>query len=187
MIERGEADAVVAGGTEAALTGLCMAAFKRMGAMSREGISRPFDAKRDGFVIGEGAGVLVLEREEHAQARGAKVSRRSPATAPPTTPSTSPCPTRTARARCAAMREALADAGASADDVGYINAHGTSTPFNDKIETSRSRASSNGASSPAVSARQGAIGHLLGAAGAVEARVYRGDRRGVLPPTMNYG
>ena len=76
MIVRGEADAVVAGGTEAALTGLCIAAFKRMGALSREGVSRPFDAGRDGFVMGEGAGVLVLEREEHAKARGAEILAR---------------------------------------------------------------------------------------------------------------
>ena len=76
MIARGEVDAVVAGGTEAALTGLCIAAFKRMGALSREGLSRPFDAERDGFVMGEGAGVLVLEREEHAKARGAEILAR---------------------------------------------------------------------------------------------------------------
>ena len=76
MIARGEVDAVVAGGTEAALTGLCIAAFKRMGALSREGVSRPFDVERDGFVMGEGAGVLVLEREEHAKARGAEILAR---------------------------------------------------------------------------------------------------------------
>ena len=100
MIERGEADVVVAGGTEAAMTPLCMAAFERMGALSRDGISRPFDARRDGFVMGEGAGVLVLERGEHARARGAEDLRRgSWATARRTTPSTSPSPTRTGAAR----------------------------------------------------------------------------------------
>ena len=103
MIQRGEADVVVAGGTEAALIGVCLAAFAQMGALSKRGVSCPFDKNRDGFVMGEGAAVLVLERADHARARGATCTGGWWATAPPTTPSTSPSPTRTAgaRRRCA--------------------------------------------------------------------------------------
>ena len=138
MIARGEVDAVVAGGTEAALTGLCIAAFKRMGALSREGVSRPFDAERDGFVMGEGAGVLVLEREEHAKARGAEILARIAGYGASNDAFHITMPEENGRGASQAMRAVLADADASPSDVGYINAHGTSTPFNDKIETTRS-------------------------------------------------
>ncbi|MDP9346074.1 MAG: beta-ketoacyl-ACP synthase II [Actinomycetota bacterium] len=188
MIHRGEADVVVAGGTEAALTGLCLAAFKRMGALSREGVSRPFDAGRDGFVMGEGAGVLVLEREEHARARGAKVFGRIVGYGASNDAFHMTQPDEEGRGATAAMRGALADADASPSDVGYINAHGTSTPFNDKIESLAIRGVFNGASAPPpVSSTKSHIGHLLGAAGAVEALVcLEAVRRGVLPPTINY-
>jgi 3-oxoacyl-[acyl-carrier-protein] synthase II len=188
MIAHGEADAVLAGGTEAALTGLCMAAFRRMGALSREGVSRPFDAHRDGFVMGEGAGVLVLEREEHARARGARVLARIAGYGASNDAFHITQPDENGRGAIQAMRATLADAGADPSDVGYINAHGTSTPFNDKIETLAIKQVFNGASTPPpISSTKSHIGHLLGAAGAVEALVcVEAVRRGVLPPTINY-
>jgi 3-oxoacyl-[acyl-carrier-protein] synthase II len=188
MIARGEADAVVAGGTEAALTGLCIAAFRRMGALSREGLSRPFDANRDGFVMGEGAAVLVLEREEHARARGAEVLARIAGYGASNDAFHITQPDPDGRGAKDAMRATLADAEAGPGDVGYINAHGTSTPFNDKIETIAIKQVFNGsASPPPVSSTKSHIGHLLGAAGAVEALVcVEAVRRGVLPPTINY-
>ncbi|HEX5900803.1 MAG TPA: beta-ketoacyl-[acyl-carrier-protein] synthase family protein [Solirubrobacteraceae bacterium] len=188
MIVRGEVDAVVAGGTEAALTGLCIAAFKRMGALSREGVSKPFDAERDGFVMGEGAGVLVLEREEHAKARGATILARIAGYGASNDAFHITMPEENGRGASQAMRAVLADADASPGDVGYINAHGTSTPFNDKIETYAIKQVFNGSSTPPpVSSTKSHIGHLLGAAGAVEAIVcIEAVRRGVLPPTINY-
>jgi 3-oxoacyl-[acyl-carrier-protein] synthase II len=188
MIMRGEVDAVVAGGTEAALTGLCIAAFRRMGALSREGISKPFDAERDGFVMGEGAGVLVLEREEHAKARGATILARIAGYGASNDAFHITQPDENGRGASQAMRATLADADAEPGDVGYINAHGTSTPFNDKIETHAIKQVFNGSSTPPpVSSTKSHIGHLLGAAGAVEAIVcIEAVRRGVLPPTINY-
>jgi 3-oxoacyl-[acyl-carrier-protein] synthase II len=188
MIDRGEADAVLAGGTEAALTGLCIAAFRRMGALSREGLSRPFDAERDGFVMGEGAAVLVLEREEHARARGAEILARVAGYGASNDAFHITQPDENGRGAKQAMLATLADAGAATGDVGYINAHGTSTPFNDKIETLAIRQVFNGsATPPPVSSTKSHIGHLLGAAGAVEALVcVEAVRRGVLPPTINY-
>jgi 3-oxoacyl-[acyl-carrier-protein] synthase II len=188
LIDRGEADVVVAGGSEAALTGLCMAAFRKMGALSREGISRPFDARRDGFVMGEGAGVVVLEREDHARARGATIYGRIAGYGASNDAFHITQPDENGRGATQAMRATLADAGAQPSDVGYVNAHGTSTPFNDKIETAAIRGVFNGANTPPpVSSTKSAIGHLLGAAGAVEAIVcLEAVRRGVLPPTLNY-
>jgi 3-oxoacyl-[acyl-carrier-protein] synthase II len=188
MIVRGEADAILAGGTEAALTGLCIAAFKRMGALSREGVSRPFDAERDGFVMGEGAAVLVLEREDHARARGAEILARIAGYGASNDAFHITQPHEEGRGAIQAMRATLEDADASATDVGYINAHGTSTPFNDKIETVAIKQVFNGsATPPPVSSTKSHIGHLLGAAGAVEALVcVEAVRRGVLPPTINY-
>src|SRR4051794_37405443 len=144
MIQRGEADVVVAGGSEAALTGLCLAAFKRMGALSRDGMSRPFDLRRDGFVMGEGAGVLVLERAEHAAARGATVYARIAGYGATNDAFHITQPAEDGRGAADAMRAALADAGASVTDAGYLNAHGTGTPFNDKIETTAVHAVFNG-------------------------------------------
>jgi 3-oxoacyl-[acyl-carrier-protein] synthase II len=188
MIVRGEADAVVAGGTEAALTGLCIAAFKRMGALSREGVSRPFDAERDGFVMGEGAAVLVLEREDHAKARGAEILARVAGYGASNDAFHITQPHEGGRGAIQAMRATLENADAAPTDVGYINAHGTSTPFNDKIETVAIKQVFNGsATPPPVSSTKSHIGHLLGAAGAVEALVcVEAVRRGVLPPTINY-
>jgi 3-oxoacyl-[acyl-carrier-protein] synthase II len=188
MIDRGEVDAVIAGGTEAALTGLCIAAFRRMGALSREGVSRPFDAGRDGFVMGEGAAVLVLEREDHARARGARILARIAGYGASNDAFHITQPHETGRGAIQAMYATLSDADLAPGDVGYINAHGTSTPFNDKIETVAIKQVFNGsATPPPVSSTKSHIGHLLGAAGAVEALVcVEAVRRGVLPPTINY-
>jgi 3-oxoacyl-[acyl-carrier-protein] synthase II len=186
MIERGAADVVVAGGTEAALTSLCIAAFKRMGALSLEGISRPFDARRDGFVMGEGAGVLILEREEHAAARGAKVFGKIAGYGASNDAYDMVQPDEAGAGALIAMRAALADAGASTTDVGFISAHGTGTPINDRIESLAIR-TLFGADAPPISSTKSAIGHLLGAAGSTEALVcVEALRRGVLPPTINY-
>jgi 3-oxoacyl-[acyl-carrier-protein] synthase II len=186
MLERGEADVVVAGGTEAAITPLCVAAFKRMGALSREGVSRPFDARRDGFVMGEGSGVLVMERAEHARARGARILGYVAGYGASNDAFHMTQPDAEGRGAEKAMRAALADAGVTPEQVGYINAHGTSTPFNDRIETRAIHAVFNGGHPP-VSSTKSAIGHLLGGAGAVEAVAALGAlQRGLLPPTLNF-
>ncbi len=186
MLERGEADVVVAGGTEAAITPLCVAAFKSMGALSREGVSRPFDARRDGFVMGEGAGVIVMERKQHAEARGAEILGYVAGYGASNDAFHMTQPDKSGRGAEKAMRAALADADAEPQDVGYINAHGTSTPFNDRIETLAIHSVFNGGSPP-VSSTKSAIGHLLGAAGAVEAiATLEALRRGLLPPTLNF-
>jgi 3-oxoacyl-[acyl-carrier-protein] synthase II len=184
MIERGEVDVVVAGGTEAALVGLCLAAFRRMGALSREGISRPFDVNRDGFVMGEGAAVLVLEREEHAKARGAKVLGRVTGYGASNDAFHITQPEENGRGAIEAMTAALRDADLSPSDVGYVNAHGTSTPFNDRIEAKAIR-QVLGEDGPPISSCKGAVGHTLGAAGAIEALAcVEALRRGALPPTL---
>ena len=185
LIQRGEADVVIAGGSEAALTGLCLAAFKRMGALSRRGVSCPFDVARDGFIMGEGAGALVLEAEEHAKARGARVRGRIVGFGATNDAFHMTQPEPEGRGAIAAMRAALREAGAQPSDVGYINAHGTSTPMNDRVEAQAVRAVFNG-DSPAVSSSKGSIGHLLGAAGAVEAVATLGAiEKGELLPTIN--
>lgn len=184
MIQRGEVDAMVAGGTEAALVGLCLAAFKRMGALSRVGESRPFDTRRDGFVMGEGSAVLVLEREEHARARGAQIFGRVTGYGASNDAFHITQPEENGRGAVEAMTAALADADLSPADVGYVNAHGTSTPINDRVETIALRQvfSDDG---PPVSSCKGAVGHTLGAAGAIEALAcVEALRRGALPPTL---
>jgi 3-oxoacyl-[acyl-carrier-protein] synthase II len=187
MIARGEADAVVAGGTEAAMTDICLAAFRRMGALSRQGVSCPFDARRDGFVMGEGAGVVILEAAEHARARGATVRARVAGYGASNDAFHITAPDEDGAGATKAMRAALADADAAAGDVGYINAHGTSTPFNDRIEALAVHRVFDNGSEPPISSTKSAIGHLLGAAGAVEAVAVIGAlERGVLPPTLNY-
>ncbi|MBX5442165.1 MAG: beta-ketoacyl-[acyl-carrier-protein] synthase family protein [Solirubrobacteraceae bacterium] len=187
MIERGDADIVIAGGSEAAITNVCLAAFKRMGAMSKSGLSCPFDARRDGFILGEGAGVFVLEREDHARARGARIYGRLAGYGASNDAFHITMPDEEGRGAIRSMRRALEDAGAQPQDVGYINAHGTSTPYNDRIETLaiKSVFGDNGGAPP-VSSTKSAIGHLLGAAGAVEAVVsLSAIERGILPPTLN--
>ena len=189
LIADGDADAVVCGGAEAPLTPLATAAFAAMDALSTTGVSRPFDARRDGFVMGEGAGVLVLEAAELAQARGAPVLGEVlgyGATAD-AHHLTAPEPDGAGAAR--AISAALGDAGLAPADVDYVNAHGTSTPLNDRAETAAlKRALGDRAGSVPVSSTKSAIGHLLGAAGAVEAvATVLALRERVAPPTLGYG
>jgi len=188
MIRAGDADAVVAGGAEAAITGVASAAFAAMEATSPSGVSRPFDARRDGFVIGEGAGVLVLEERGAALARGATVlaELRGYAATCDGYHLTAPQPEGTEAAR--AIELALADAGLGPADVDYVNAHGTSTPLNDRSETVALKAAlGERAREVPVSSTKSAIGHLLGAAGAVEAiATVEALRRRVAPPTLGW-
>ena len=192
-IQRGEAKMMLAGGAEAAVTPITIAGFASMRAMSRRnddpaGASRPFDAGRDGFVIGEGAGCVVLEELEHARSRGAEIlgevvgygatGDAHHITAPPPD----------AHGAQAAMRLALRDAGIGPGDVDYINAHGTSTPQNDTAETAAIKAVfGDHAHDLVVGSTKSMTGHLLGAAGAVETVIcVRACQTGRIPPTINF-
>jgi 3-oxoacyl-[acyl-carrier-protein] synthase II len=190
-IRRGDADVMLAGGSEAAITPASVAGFASAGALSSrnddpEHASRPFDAQRDGFVMGEGAAVLVLEGLEHALARGATplALLTGYATTGDAAHIVQPAPDGWGASR--AMQLAVERAGLAPDDVSYVNAHGTSTKLNDKLET-LSLKSVFGERMPAISSTKGATGHLLGAAGAIEA-VFSvlAIRDEVLPPTINY-
>lgn len=193
VIQRGDADIMFSGGTEAPITPLSVAGFCAMKAMSTrneepERASRPFDQDRDGFVIGEGSGILVLESLEHAQKRGAKIYAEIVgygATADGYH-ITAPAPEGEGGAR--AMAKALEDAGLKPEDVDYINAHGTSTDLNDKGETQAiNKVFGAAAAKLAVSSTKSVTGHLLGAAGAVEAIACALTiTHNVIPPTMNY-
>jgi 3-oxoacyl-[acyl-carrier-protein] synthase II len=190
LIRDGTADVVMAGGTEAAVTPLTIAAFARMGALSSrndapERASRPFDADRDGFVIGEGAGCVVLEPLERARARGATIygevagyGRNADAYH-----ITAPSPGGAGAAVC--MQLALDDAAMEPSAIGHVNAHGTSTPLNDAAEAEAVR-KVFGDSPPVVTSTKGVTGHLIGAAGAVEAvAALLSVRDGIVPPTAN--
>jgi 3-oxoacyl-[acyl-carrier-protein] synthase II len=156
-----------------------------MGALSRSGVSRPFDLERDGFIMGEGAGAVVLESAEHARGRGVQVHGRLVGFAATNDAFHMTQPEENGRGAEQAMRAALEDAGAMPADVGYVNAHGTSTPFNDRIETAAIRRVVGEGGAP-VSSCKGSIGHTLGAAGAIEAvACIEALRRGALPPTLN--
>lgn len=185
-IQAGEADAVVTGGSEAALTPLATAAFSALDAMSEEGISRPFDARRDGFVMGEGAAVLVLEEGEAARERGATILGTVTGYGASSDAYHLTAPDKDGTGAAEAMRLAIADAGRTPEDVVYVNAHGTSTPLNDRAETLAIKAVL-GDGVP-VSSLKSSIGHLLGAAGAVEAvATLLAMRDRIAPPTLNYG
>jgi 3-oxoacyl-[acyl-carrier-protein] synthase II len=192
-IRLGETDAVIAGGSEAAITPLGMGGFSVMKALSNRNsdpsaASRPFDKDRDGFVMGEGAGIIVLEEMEHAKKRGANILAELVGYGANSDAHhvTQPAPEGEGAARC--MRLALASAGMNPEDVGYINAHGTSTPFNDANETKAIKAVFGAhARKLAVSSTKSMTGHMLGAAGGAEAVVsVMCLQRGVLPPTINY-
>ncbi len=170
LIQSGEVDAAIVGGTEAALTAFARAAFAKMGALSPTGVSRPFDRDRDGFVMGEGAGVLVLEAEELARERGAPLLGRvlGYGTTLDAHHLTAPDPEGRFAAR--AIEAALAEAGVAPAAVDYVNAHGTSTPLNDLAEARALRlALGDAAGRVPVSSTKSTLGHLLGAGGAVEA------------------
>jgi 3-oxoacyl-[acyl-carrier-protein] synthase II len=189
MIQYGDADAVVAGGSEAALTAFGFACFNSMQALSPTGISRPFDARRDGFVMGEGAGVLVLEEESAARERGATILAEVVGYGSTSDAYHLTAPEPSGAAAAKAIELALQDGGVSADDVSYVNAHGTSTPLNDAAETSAlKRALGEGrAKRIPISSTKSAVGHLLGAAGAVEAvATVETLMTGVIPPTLGY-
>jgi 3-oxoacyl-[acyl-carrier-protein] synthase II len=189
MIQYGDADAVITGGSEATLTAFGFACFNALQALSVEGISRPFDARRDGFVMGEGAGVLVLEEEEAARARGATILGEVLGYAATSDAHhlTAPDPSGTQAA--GAIELALKDAGKTAAEIDYVNAHGTSTPLNDAVETSalkRALGEEQARRIP-ISSTKSAIGHLLGAAGAAEAvATFQALRHRVIPPTLGY-
>lgn len=192
-IRRGQLDAVFAGGSEAPVSPLAMAGFSSMKALSTrndepERASRPFDKDRDGFVLGEGAGMLVLESESHARKRGATVLAEicGYGVTSDAHHISAPAPEHEGAAR--AMKLALEAAGVSTAEVDYINAHGTSTPLNDKFESIAIRGLFGAdADRLAVSSTKSMTGHLLGAAGAVEAAVsVFAVRNDVIPPTMNY-
>ena len=188
MIETGDADGAVAGGAEAALTGLAVAAFSAMGATSPSGVSRPFDKRRDGFVMGEGAGALVLEDAEAAERRGAEPLGEVIGYAATSDAHhlTAPEPSGADAAR--AITLALEDASLSPGEIDYVNAHGTSTPLNDRSETeSLKTALGEDARRVPISSTKSAIGHLLGAAGAVEAiATLEALRRRTAPPTLGW-
>ncbi|HEX8855735.1 MAG TPA: beta-ketoacyl-ACP synthase II [Thermoleophilaceae bacterium] len=188
MIQSGQADAAVAGGAEAALTPLARSAFAAMGATSESGISRPFDARRDGFVMGEGAGVLVLEDAEIARARGAEVlaELRGYGASSDAYHLTAPDPEGSGAAR--AIEIALEHARVAPEDVDYVNAHGTSTPLNDRSETEAIKhALGEHSTEVPISSTKSAIGHLLGAAGAVEAvATVLAIRERLAPPTLGW-
>ncbi|WP_376790117.1 beta-ketoacyl-ACP synthase II [Thermoflexus sp.] len=193
LIQRGDADVVLAGGAEAGILPISVAAFNVMGAISTrneepERASRPFDRTRDGFVMGEGAGILVLERLEHARARGARIYAEVVGYGTSADAYHITAPLENGEGAALAMRRALADAGLSPRDVDYINAHGTSTPLNDKSETQAIKAVfGEAAYDVPISSTKSMIGHLLGAAGAVEAIVcIRAITDGIIPPTINY-
>ena len=191
-IQFGAADIMVVGGAEAAILPLVIAGFAKMQALSKrndepERASRPFDADRDGFVLGEGAGVLVLEREEHARARGAPIlaTLRGYGTAGDASHMAAPDPEGGGAGRC--MQAALSDADLAPDEVDHVNAHATSTPAGDEVEAAALREifGSHVDRLP-VSATKGMTGHLLGAAGAVEAILsVKALATGTLPPTLN--
>jgi 3-oxoacyl-[acyl-carrier-protein] synthase II len=188
MIQHGEADAVVTGGGEAALTPLSRAAFASLDALSESGISRPFDRRRDGFVMGEGAGVLVLEDLEQAQARGATILGELLGYGASADAHHLTAPEPQGRGAVKAIQRALRDADLLPEDVDYVNAHGTSTPLNDRAETMAIKATlGEHAARVPVSSTKSAIGHLLGAAGAVEAvATILAMRDHIAPPTLNY-
>jgi len=192
IIQRGDADIMISGGTESAITPLGIAGFASLKALSTKNdepqkASRPFDKDRDGFVMGEGAGILILEEYEHAKKRGAKIYAeiKGYAATDDAFHVTAPCSDGEGAAIC--MRLALKDASLNPEDIDYINAHGTSTPLNDKIETlAIKKVFKDHAYKLKISSNKSMIGHLLGAASAVEAVAsVKTIETGTIPPTIN--
>jgi 3-oxoacyl-[acyl-carrier-protein] synthase II len=193
MIRRGAADVMIAGGSEAAIVSVAMAGMNVMGALSTrndapEKASRPFDKNRDGFVMGEGAGILILESLEHAQARGAKILCELSGYGTSDDAYHVSAPAENGAGAALSMKLALQDAGLGVKDIHYINAHGTSTPLNDKSETAAIKTVfGEQAYNIPVSSTKSMTGHLLGASGALEAVICtRVLQENILPPTINY-
>ncbi|MGH2862187.1 MAG: beta-ketoacyl-ACP synthase II [Solirubrobacteraceae bacterium] len=188
MIQYGDADAVVTGGAEATLTDFGFGSFNTMQALSKIGISCPFDARRDGFVMGEGAGVLVLEEHEAARARGARILGEVAGYGSTSDAHHLTAPEPTGRPAAQAITLALQDAGLTPSQVAYVNAHGTSTELNDAAETAALKlALGEHAYRIPVSSTKSATGHLLGAAGAIEAvATVQALNDRLIPPTLNY-
>jgi 3-oxoacyl-[acyl-carrier-protein] synthase II len=189
ILRAGRADVAVAGGTEAVVAPLPLAGFASMRAMSTrnddpESASRPFDKGRDGFVLGEGAGTIVLETEEHAKARGARIYARLAGAAMTSDGYDIVQPDPEGRGTVRAMNAALRDAGVSADDIAHVNAHATSTPVGDIAEIAALRNAR--VTNAVITSTKSMTGHLLGAAGAVESiATILAVHHGVVPPTIN--
>lgn len=192
VIRRGDADVMISGGAEAPITTMAVAGFCANKALSMNPdpatASRPFDAGRDGFIIGEGAGIVILEEYEHAVKRGAKIYAEvvGYGATGDAHHITAPAPEGEGAAR--AMQQALDQSGADPTQVGYINAHGTSTPYNDEFETMAAKTVfGEHAKNLAISSTKSMTGHLLGAAGGLEAIfVVKALQEGLVPPTINY-
>jgi len=193
LIKYGDADVMITGGSEAPITQMAVAGFASMKALSTRNddprrASRPFDKERDGFVMGEGSGILVIEELEHARKRGAKIygEIRGIGFTGDAHHITAPAPNGEGAVR--AMRRCVEDGGLNLADVDYINAHGTSTPFNDKTETAAIKTLfGDHAYKLSVSSTKSMTGHLLGAAGAVELIAsILAVKNGIIPPTINY-
>lgn len=192
-VRDGEADVMITGGTESTITPLCVAGFASMRAMSKRNddpsrASRPFDAGRDGFVMGEGSGMMILEALEHAKARGAPVLAEMVGFGQSADAYHLTAPAPDGAGACAAMRAALDDAGLAPEDVAYINAHGTSTSANDSAETAAVKAVfGDHAGELVIGSTKSMTGHTLGAAGAIEGVIsVMVCRHGLIPPTINF-
>jgi 3-oxoacyl-[acyl-carrier-protein] synthase II len=192
-IQRGEADIMLCGGAEASVCKLGVAGFAALRALSTrnddpQGASRPFDKEREGFVIADGSGILVLEEYEHAVARGAKIYCEMAGSGASCDAYHITAPSSDGSGAAQAINQAMADAGVTSSDVDYINAHGTSTPLNDKVETLAIKmALGDDASKVCVSSLKSMTGHMLGAAAGAESIVCAlAIRDGVAPPTINY-
>ena len=190
MIKTGMIDVAVTGACEATITPAAVAAFDRLGAMTRRAdhVPQPFDADRDGLVMGEGAAVLVLERESHAMERGADILAEMVGYAATADAFHITAPAEDGSGGARAMKQALSIAGINLEDVNYINAHGTSTPLNDASETRAIKAAfGNLAYDIPVSSTKSMTGHMMGATGALEAIFcVQAVRENLLPPTINY-
>ena len=193
LILSGDADAMVTGGTEASVTALTIAGFANMKALSQsneipERASRPFDKDRDGFVLGEGSGMLVIERESHAKNRGAHILAELAGYGSTDDAFHITQPSKGGSGALKAMERAIKDAGLNIDDIDYINAHGTSTPYNDKNESAAiTELFKNHCEKLKVSSTKSMTGHLLGAAGGIEAVAsVKAILEQTLPPTINY-